>query len=185
MDVSSTTNLPAQVTSSAFDHIRSSATNITAYLHPSPKDLLLLLPRIILRAGSFAFVTIPEQLDHVLGLRNGGRVIAEATRDGTQNMASAALTSAGLVQEATPGIAEAVAAEAPAGQGNSFSNVFSFQQLRNFGGFFSYITSKWALGCLVVVSTAVRRSLVSKFLKPWNRRFFLTELESMHPLGVI
>ncbi|KAL9111096.1 MAG: hypothetical protein Q9187_007971 [Circinaria calcarea] len=182
MDVSSTTT---QVTSSAFDHFRSSATNITAYLHPSPKDLFLLVPRIVLRAGSFAFVTLPEQLDHVLGLRNGGRVIAEATRDGTQNMASAALTSAGLVQEATPGIAEAVAAEATAGQGNSFSHVFSFQQVRNFGGVFSYITSKWALGCFVVVGTAVLKDPMSKILKPWNRQFFLTELESMHPLGVI
>lgn len=151
-DVSSTTSLVPQVTSSALYQYGSFATNTTSYLHPSPKDLLLLVPRIVLRAGSFAFVTVPEQLDHVLGLRNGGRVVAEATRDGAQNMASAALTSVGLAQGATPGIAEAVAAEATAGQGSSFSQLFTFQQVRNFGGVFSYVTSKWALGCFVVVS---------------------------------
>lgn len=166
-DVSSTTSLASQVTSSTFDQVRLSATNLTSYLHSIPKDLLLLVPRIVLRTGSFAFVTIPEQLDHVLGLRNGGRVIAEATRDGTQNMASAALTSAGLAQGATPGIAEAVAAEATAAQGSSLSQVFTFQQIRNFGGVFSYVTSKWALGCFVVVSNSfVLKDLMSKFLKP-------------------
>ena len=164
-DVSSSTSLASQTISSSFDQVVFSATNITSnLLHPSPKDLLLLVPRIVLRAGSFAFVTIPEQLDHILGLRNDGRVIAEATRDGAQNMASAALTSAGLAQGAAPGIAEPVAAEATAGLGSSFSQAFTFQQIRNFGGVFSYVTSKWALGCFVVVSESyVLQEFMSKF----------------------
>ena len=139
------------LTSSSLSHLKATAFNLTAYLNPSPKDLLMVLPRIIIRAGSFTFITVPEQLDNIFGLRAGGRVIAEATREGAHNMASAALSSAVLVPGNAAGSVGAIATEAIQEQGPTLRESFSFQHIRNFGGIFSYITSKWALGCFTMV----------------------------------
>lgn len=139
------------LTSSSLSQLKATASNLTAYLNPSPKDLLMVLPRIIIRAGSFTFITVPEQLDNIFGLRAGGRAIAEATREGAHNMASAALSSAALVPGSAAGNVGAIATEAIQEQGSTLRESFSFQHIRNFGGVFSYITSKWALGCFTMV----------------------------------
>ncbi|SLM36510.1 hypothetical protein LPUS_06076 [Lasallia pustulata] len=130
---------------SAFDHITASASNVTSYMNPTPMDLLLAVPRMVVRAGSFAFVTIPERIDHLLGIRAGGSVIAEATGQGAQSIASAAISGA---QGAAATAAAAAATEGP--EGGMLSHVLSFQHLRNFSGVFSYLTSKWALCCFTV-----------------------------------
>ena len=103
------------------------------------------------RAGSFALVTIPESIDNLIGARNGGRVIAEATRDGVHNVASAALASAAL-----QGNTQAIAGVATSRTGTeatttSFKNSIGLQQLGKFGGVFTYVTSKWAVCCVIVV----------------------------------
>ena len=155
--ISSQVPVATALTSSSLSQLRASASNFSAYLNPSPKDLLMVLPRIIIRAGSFTFITVPEQLDNIFGLRAGGRVIAEATREGAHNMASAALSSAALVQGNAGENVGAIATETIREQASTLRDSFSFQQIRNFGGVFSYITSKWALGCFTIVGS---RSLV-------------------------
>ncbi|MCJ1351212.1 MAG: hypothetical protein MMC33_001195 [Icmadophila ericetorum] len=148
--ISSQVPVATALTSSSLSQLRASASNFSAYLNPSPKDLLMVLPRIIIRAGSFTFITVPEQLDNIFGLRAGGRVIAEATREGAHNMASAALSSAALVQGNAGENVGAIATETIREQASTLRDSFSFQHIRNFGGVFSYITSKWALGCFTI-----------------------------------
>lgn len=122
---------------SALDQIKSSASNVTSRMNPTPMDLLLVVPRMVYRAGSFAVVTVPEYIDNVLGLRAGGSIIAEATGQGAaQNIASAAMSGAPAATTATAGT-----------DGGMLSHVLDFQHIRNFSGVFSYLTSKWALCC--------------------------------------
>ena len=157
----SSTGISSAMTESAqsgFDQLKVTASNLTSYLSPSPRDLLLLMPKMIARAGEFAFITVPEQLDNVLGLRYSGRVIAEATQQGSQRVASAAVSSAGMAIGATQGLNDATIVDSVGSHGSSFSQtLFSFQQMKNFGGIFSYVTSKWALGCFTVVGTALHK----------------------------
>ena len=155
MDPTSSDNISpamANVAQSGFNQLRVTASNLTSYLTPSPRDLLLLMPKMIARAGEFAFITVPEQLDNALGLRYSGRVIAEATQQGSQQMVSAAISSAGMPIGVTQGLGDATIIDSMGSHGSTFSQtLFSFQQIKNFGGIFSYITSKWALGCFTVV----------------------------------
>lgn len=135
---------------STFGHAKASASNATSFFNPSPKDLLLAVPRMIARAGSFAFITVPERMDNLLGLRNSGSVIAEATGGRTPNTSRAALSGLGSVR----GTAAVTAAEARVAEGTSggmLSHTLSFHQVRNFGGVFTYVTSKWALACFTLV----------------------------------
>ena len=105
-------------------------------------------PRMMARAGSFAFVTVPERLDSIIGLRGGGSMIAEATGNGSMKMISTAFSSNSSAGAALPSAAGAAATEAtPPGLSS-----FSFHQVRNFGGIFAYMTSKWALACFTLVS---------------------------------
>jgi len=138
--------------SSAFDHLKSSASNATSYLNPSPMDLFLLVPRMVLRAGSFAFVTVPEQIDNMVARGFAGTVIASATGGEAQQAAAAVISGAGLAQGTAAATVAAVGTERA--QAGGLSQAFAFQNIRNFGGVFSYLTSKWALGCFTVVRTA-------------------------------
>ncbi len=145
-------DLPSSISflASIFGQVKDSASNATSFLNPSPKDLLLAVPRMIARAGSFAFVTVPERMDNLLGLRNSGSVIAEATGGRIQNTSQAALSGLGSAR----GTAAATAAEATVMEGTSggnLSHTLSFHQVRNFGGVFTYMTSKWALACFTLV----------------------------------
>lgn len=139
--------------SSTFEAIMSSASNATALM--SPQDIFMAFPRMLARAGSFAFITVPEKIDHMLGFGNGGSVIAQATGNGSRNILSAALSDvAGNTAQASAGSAAATVVSAAA-SGESSSRGFSsinFQQVRNFGGVLSYMTSKWALACCTLVS---------------------------------
>lgn len=136
---------------SGINHAITSTANSTSFLKPSPKDLFLLIPRMIARTGFFAFITVPERIDNLFGLGSGGRLIAEATGDGIRNLTSAALSSATSPQETATAIADGIT-RTEALRGSTFSQSLSFQQVRNFGGVFTYMTSKWALTCLCFVS---------------------------------
>ena len=114
----------------------------------SSNDLFMAFPRIMARAGSFAFVTVPERLDSMIGLRASGSVIAEATGNGSIKMIPTAFSSGSPSAAVLPSTAGAAPTEAPS-QGLSS---FSFHQVRNLGGIFAYMTSKWALACFTLVS---------------------------------
>ena len=75
-------------------------------------------------------------------------MIAEATSNATWNMITSALSS-GAVADAT--VSMPIAAQtATAGSMGPFS-LSHFGQVRNFGGVFTYLTSKWALACFTLV----------------------------------
>ena len=131
--------------SSTLYHLKATASNAT-FLNPSPMDLLMVVPRMIVRAGSFVLNTVPEQIDNVFRLGNRGSIIAGATGEGTSNIAP--LASVGYAE----GVAAATGAMTERVQETSLRNAFSFQHVRSFGGIFTYMTSKWALGCFTVVS---------------------------------
>lgn len=109
------------------------------------------LPRAIASMGSFAFFTIPERIDSLLGLRNGGSVIAEATAERANKTVLTTLSGISSVQSIATATAESLAATGGS-QGSEPSHAFSFQQVRNFGGVFAYMTSRWALSCFTLVS---------------------------------
>lgn len=131
---------------SALHHFKTSASNATSLLNPSPMDLLLLVPRMILRAGTFALVTVPERIDSMVLRGMGGTVIARAT-------GAEAQVAAGVPVSSIQGTAATTMAAAGTEgvQGGVLSQAFAFQNIRNFGGVFTYLTSKWALGCFTVV----------------------------------
>ena len=126
----------------------SSISNNSSLMSFSPNDLFMAFPRLMARAGSFAFITVPERLDSMIGFRAGGSVIAEATGNGSMKMISTTLSSGSSLGAALQSTVGAVATEAPS-QGPSS---FSFHQVRNLGGIFAYMTSKWALACFTLVS---------------------------------
>lgn len=153
-DVTAGTTLPSSSPSfliSKIGHMKASASNTTLSLNPSPKDLLMAVPRTIARVGSFIFFTVPERIDGLLGLRNGGSIIAEATAERVNKTVLTTLSGLSSAQGVATASAESVTATEGT-QGGGLSNAFSFQQVRNFGGVFTYMTSRWALSCFTLVS---------------------------------
>ena len=112
-------------------------------------------PRMLARAGNFAFFTVPEKLDGMLGLGNGGTVIAQATGgNGSKNILSAAFSgvSGNAVLASQETVVATAAGTAATDNAQGVFSSFTFHQVRNFGGIFSYMTSKWALACCCLVS---------------------------------
>lgn len=120
----------------------SALSNVTSFL-PSSADLLLAVPRLLSKAGSFA-----EHIDGIFGkIRAGGSMIAEPTVSNITN--TTVLTSSStFVQESV-----AAAASAAATAAGSQDEIGLFQALKNVGTFFSYITSKWAIATFTTVRT--------------------------------
>ena len=146
-------NLPLPETSlisSTYAHMVASVSNITWSLNPSPKDLWLAIPRMVAQAGSFALNHMPGPIDNLLRPQNAGSFIAEATGNGMTNAASAAPSGISFAQETATAVVSSTDGTRPE---QIFSQSFSFQQLRNLGGIFTYMTSKWALTCFAVVSS--------------------------------
>lgn len=98
------------------------------------------------RAGSFA-LSLPEHFDNLFGkLTSGGSIIAEPT----SNIANTTIiTSSGtFAQDSLP-----AGATAAFSNQDSARNMSPFQTLKNIGGFFSYMTSKWAIATFTTVGT--------------------------------
>ncbi|KAH0557170.1 hypothetical protein GP486_005044, partial [Trichoglossum hirsutum] len=130
--------------SSSLHQLKSSAGNASWRFLPSPRDVLMVLPRLVGGIGSFAFVTVPERIDDLIGLGYGGhlREIAQATGEGGVNVAG---TVASAVDAAQGGVEAAMgAAAASGGQAGARS---TFQVLMGFGSVFTYMTSHWAVVC--------------------------------------
>lgn len=125
----------------------------TSSFFPPPKDLLLAVPRAFARIGSFAFVTMPEKVDSLLRLRNGGKFIAAATTERVKEPRSLSSTPVlPSLKTVTATLANGTTATFVAKTGGAGQTTFSFERLRNVGGFFTYMTSKWAWSWLFLVS---------------------------------
>ena len=99
------------------------------------------------RAGSFA-LSFPEYFDNLFGkLTSGGSIIAEPTSSNIAN--TTIITSSGtFAQDSLP-----AGATAAFSNQDSARNMSPFQTLKNIGGFFSYMTSKWAIATFTTVGT--------------------------------
>ncbi|KAF2494206.1 hypothetical protein BU16DRAFT_583157 [Lophium mytilinum] len=140
------------------EHPASPLGNATS-IFPNSMDLLMMVPRLLQRAGSFA-----EHMDTMFGkLRNGGSVIAEPT---TSQIVNATITRIGtFAQESL-----AAAATSALRDQDEPPEIGFFQTLKSVGGFFSYMTSKWAIATFV---TFYASSRVPITLNKWYLRLTL------------
>ena len=146
-----------------FNDIMASVSNATTFLHPSPKDLFMAIPRMLTRLASITLENVP---DHLFRHGNGGSVIAEATGNGVENLVSAALSQTPSAQETI--IAQVGRTAVEDTQGGVPSHSFSFQQMKTLGGIFTYMTSKWALTCFSLVRFSRAREITrqNSYAKP-------------------
>jgi hypothetical protein len=108
--------------------------NSSSFL-PSPADLLMALPRLLVKASSLGDI-----------MWSGGSVIAEPTKANLTN-STVATTAGQFVQESVAAAASGLAAAQQ-------DDVGMFQALKNVASFFSYITSKWAIATFAIVGRA-------------------------------
>lgn len=123
-------------------------------------DLLLVFPRLAQRAGVAAFHPL-EAMDSIAGqLWKGGSMIADATG---QQIANNTITNTSTALAQSTAIANEALQQAfvqsqqtwREGGDEVTSTVFSsilqgFNRLKNFGGIFSYLTSRWALATFTI-----------------------------------
>ncbi|EMC92003.1 hypothetical protein BAUCODRAFT_160611 [Baudoinia panamericana UAMH 10762] len=119
---------------------------------PSAADLLLVVPRLAQKAGLFA-IYMPEAMDNIAGkIWNGGSIIADAT---AQQTANSTITNTSAFVQSTAAVLDAAVRESWQGNGDEAVSLFGLMaqavgKLKNFGGIFSYLTSKWALATFTV-----------------------------------
>ncbi|TVY13410.1 hypothetical protein LARI1_G007809, partial [Lachnellula arida] len=144
------------------------AFNATQYV-PSAKDLALAGPRMFMKIGSFLDV------DNIFGVRMGQRIIPEATGGGG-DFVQAATTAAASAREIAQSAAEILVDTDE--QAIGLASRFSLESARSFGNVFSYMTSRWAILCVVMaivlnrtnIYASTRRNLVL----PWKVRLGYT-----------
>jgi hypothetical protein len=119
---------------------------------PSAMDLLMVFPRLAQRAGLY----LPEAMEDIMDkVWSGGSTIAQATaEDAAINATSTNITSAVvqevIAQSTTDGMQAAFQRAWVQGTTTEGSSIFgmmlqTFGRIKNFGGIFSYLTSRWAL----------------------------------------
>jgi hypothetical protein len=136
--------------SAAMDNIKTTASNSSSLLHPSPKDLFMALPRLAHRMGSFWFIDIPDHVENMLGGALRGSIIADATA-GVYNIGTTATEAGAAVAQAAGNAGASGSGSGSADAVGGLAKSLGFQNVRGFGGMFSYITSKWALWCILMV----------------------------------
>ncbi|KAI4143010.1 MAG: hypothetical protein LQ340_007133, partial [Diploschistes diacapsis] len=142
------------ITAASWNTLKMATTNATSLLAPSPKDLLLVVPRMAAKAGSFVTEGIPEAFENMFGGGITGRAIAEATGERAGNIAAAVSATGGAAITA-----RGVPMETGTPNTSAILQAFTFRQIRTFSGIFSYMTSKWALGCFAAAVILNRTSI--------------------------
>ncbi|CAF9911629.1 MAG: hypothetical protein GOMPHAMPRED_007475 [Gomphillus americanus] len=142
-----------------WETIKTATTNVTSFLTPSSRDLLMVMPRMAARAGAFVTAGIPEAFENMFGGGITGRAIAEATAARAENITSTVITELSTNSSAALSLETGSAS-------TSVIQALAFQQLRTFGGIFSYITSKWALGCFAAAIIFNRTSIYAAPRRP-------------------
>ncbi|KAI9649614.1 hypothetical protein NHQ30_002195 [Ciborinia camelliae] len=146
------------------------AVNVTQYV-PSARDLALAGPRMVMKLGSF--LTVPETVDNILGIRMGARIIPAAT--GARIADPTASTTATVVE----GIRHIVdtRSESLMEENIMASSQVSVESARSIADLFTYATSKWALGCAVMALIINRTQIMASTRRPlaltWKTRFLL------------
>lgn len=118
---------------------------------PSAIDLLWVLPRWAQRAGTYAFYHMPDVIDTVAGKiwSGGGSIIAGPTAHRTIANATMTSVSTAIAQVTTSALESTLRDAWSQGSEESASILMGvatgFGKLKNFGGIFSYMTSRWAL----------------------------------------
>ncbi|KAK3626405.1 hypothetical protein LTR56_019272 [Elasticomyces elasticus] len=119
---------------------------------PSAADLLLVVPRLAQRAGSYAFFHMPEMDSIASKLWSGGSVIADATG---QQTANSTITNTSAFVQSTAAVLDAAIRESWQDSADETTSLLGLMaqgigKLKNFGGIFSYLTSKWALATFAI-----------------------------------
>lgn len=120
------------------------ASNSTWEFLPSPKDLILALPRAASKAGSY-FADTFEMVETLFGGEIREQTMAAATGGAGGVLAPAAIA----------------AAEAEAGGAMSYLRALNLQHVRTITGVFGYLTSRWALYCFAVAIILNRTQVYS------------------------
>ncbi|KAL8731201.1 MAG: hypothetical protein Q9166_003608 [cf. Caloplaca sp. 2 TL-2023] len=110
-------------------------------------------------------------------LQSGGSIIAEATHEGAMGIETTAQTST-IVQGA---VASATAAGGAATD-STLRRALTFQHVRNFGGIFTYVTSKWALCCFVLAIVLNRTKVYTSGRRNLNLSFVFRLLLRIAPI---
>ena len=112
-------------------------------------DIIAFMPRMAQRVGSFVFLHFPEQVDNIIGrFKEGGGMIAEATA----KVMNSSVTSQDTVESLSSSHVTASIASTSSESSMAKGTFFSFRHLASFGGFFAYLTSKWAFATVSLVS---------------------------------
>ncbi|KAL9602504.1 MAG: hypothetical protein Q9219_001799 [cf. Caloplaca sp. 3 TL-2023] len=144
---------------STLDHLKASASNATAAFNTSA--LFGRIPRW------FGPLT-----DGFGWLQSGrGSVIADATGERAIGIETIVQGSAGAQGAAASTAAGGPAMGAPAP--GAFRNPFTLQHVRNFGGIFAYVTSKWAVTCFLLAIVLNRTKIFTSGRRNINLTFAL------------
>jgi hypothetical protein len=144
---------------------------MTQYV-PSAKDLALAGPRIFMKLGSF--LQVPEAVDNIFGVRMGQRIIPEATGAGMIDAMTTVAAAPAAREFAQAGTEILVEMDE---QAAGIASRFSVESARSLGSVFSYATSKWALGCIIMAVVLNRAHIYGSPRRalslPWKVRLLL------------
>jgi len=150
-------------------------------------DLLLVFPRLAQRAGSFAF-SMPEAMDSIAGkIWNGGSVIADVT--GQQTVNSTITNTSAALAESTSAVADAAFTQAWREGGDEATSslvglaMSAIGKLKNFGGIFSYLTSRWALATFTVAIVLNRTQFYASSREHLRLRWYMRLALYMVPIA--
>lgn len=161
---------PSISTVSIVQNVTSKAVNTSemSLLPSTPVELLTLPIRILHRAETFVFSTVPRHVARLTGIEDTGVSFWSGAAPTTgDTMADTSQAAAGIAAER---VAQAV------GQGDGWYGAEFVHTAKKVGGFFGYLTSAWSLACLV----EVRAFLTLRSSAKTCRRSYSTELLSMH-----
>ncbi|KAL8931072.1 MAG: hypothetical protein Q9208_000174 [Pyrenodesmia sp. 3 TL-2023] len=101
----------------------------------------------------------------------GGSVVANATGERAVEIEIVLQASTGVQGAAASAAAASPATEAASA--TAFRHAFTFQHVRNFGGIFTYMTSKWALACFALAIVLNRTKIYTSGRRHLNLTFAL------------
>ncbi|KAI4096915.1 MAG: hypothetical protein LQ344_000715 [Seirophora lacunosa] len=143
---------------SSLHHLKASASNATSAFNSS--GLFRNMPRW--------FGPLTERW---AWLQSSGSVIADATGERMTGIETAVQES--MAAHAALASAAAASPVAETAAADTFRHAFAFHHVRNFGGIFTYMTSKWALACFTLAIVLNRTKIYTSGRRHLNLTFAL------------